>query len=529
MKTAAIYARYSSDMQRDGYSIAAQLDACRERCAQHGYIIADEYIDEAKSGGNTNRPEFQRMMSDAAAGRFNVLVFHKIDRLSRNLLDFLTIINRLRQNNVLPDSVTENLDFVTPSGGVMLALQGSLAQMYRENLAIETTKGKKAKAKSGGHNGAVPIGYKLVVDADKPVRVDAKPQTKIVIDDVIGPCIAEAFAAYATGTYTDSEIANLLNQHGITTNSRWGNRAFSKDTVTAILKNKFYCGYVSYRGLSDRELASGKRAANPKAQKVWFRGSHEALIDEALFEKCLNIRHQRGRKFMGTHKANDGLVYLLQRLGRCAHCGGTLRSTRAGRGKEGYRCTSKERGLSCSCVKNRVAQWALLDQIAEIVQGLRLDDEMRDDARRIIAADEAAARYEAEKRKLDAELKRVGKMFQMGLMDEDRFERDVLRIRATQAELLPPPSLDGMEAALSTLGQMSELWTAATMTERQETLQAVFDEIFVDTDTNRITAATPKKEYAALVGAAYFTDKTVNTSGSDGFRTRGLCLDRAAC
>ncbi len=528
MKTAAIYIRFSSDMQRDGYSIAAQLDACRDLCSQRDYAVADEYIDEAKSGKDTKRPAFQQMLGDARQGRFNVLVCHKLDRLSRNLSDILTTIDDLKQRNVAFVSVTEQFDFTTPQGGIMLALMGSLAQWYRENLAIETAKGKKAKAKAGGHNGIIPTGYKLIVDESRPVRANEKPPTKIVLSD-LAPHIRDAFEAYATDAYTDSDIANMLNTRGLTTNSHWGNRAFSKDTVTAILKNKFYAGYVVYRGMSDIKRESGIRKRNSKKDAVYSKGDHEPIISEELFERCMIVRNKRGDKFRGIHPATGGRVYLLQRIGRCAQCGQSLRATHWTNKTAGYRCTSKERGLSCDCVSKAFPQLAIIDQLAEIVKGLQLTELMRNEAAQIIATDAAATKHEAEKRKLESELKRVSKMYQMGVMGEDQFERDVLRIRAMQADLLPPPSVAGMQDALETLSNMSELWTGATMLERQEILQTVFDEIRVDTDTRMVTGVIPKKEYAALVGAAYFASDSSDRYGNDGIRTRGLRRDRATC
>ncbi len=528
MTAAALYIRYSSEMQRDGYSIEAQLTACRDLCNQRGYTITGEYIDEAKSGKDTKRPAFQQMLADARQSRFNVLVCHKLDRLSRNLGDILTTIDDLRNRSVTFVSVGEPFDFTTPSGGIMLAVMGALAQWYRENLALEVAKGKKAKAKAGGHNGIIPTGYKLIVDESRPVRANEKPPTKIVLSD-LAPHIREAFEAYATDTYTDGDIADMLNSRGLTTNSHWGDRAFSKDTVCAILKNKFYAGYVVYRGMSDQKRESGIRKRNSKKDAVYSRGDHEPIISEELFERCMIVRNKRGDKFRGTRPATGGRVYLLQRIGRCAKCGQSLRATNWTNRTAGYRCTSKERGLSCDCVSKAFPQLAIVDQLAEIVKGLQLEEGMRDEARRIIATDEAAAKYEAEKRKLETELKRVSKMYQMGVMGEDQFERDVLRIRAMQADLLPPPSVTNMQEALETLSNMSELWTGATMLERQEILQTVFEEIHVDTDNRMVTGVIPRKEYAALVGAAYFVPDSSDRCGNDGIRTRGLRRDRATC
>lgn len=85
---AAEYCRYSSSAQDDGYSIEAQQKAIANFALSNGYDIQYSYIDRAKTGTNANRPEFQRMMKDAKAGLFDVIIIHKIDRFSRNRYDF---------------------------------------------------------------------------------------------------------------------------------------------------------------------------------------------------------------------------------------------------------------------------------------------------------------------------------------------------------------------------------------------------------------------------------------------------------
>ena len=91
---AALYARYSSDNQR-AESIVAQLRASREYCRQRGYTIIKEYADEAMTGTNDQRPQYQQMLADAEAGMFEIIVFHKVDRSARNEFDYYTNKHRL--------------------------------------------------------------------------------------------------------------------------------------------------------------------------------------------------------------------------------------------------------------------------------------------------------------------------------------------------------------------------------------------------------------------------------------------------
>lgn len=508
---AAIYARYSSTMQADGYSIDAQVTACRELCAARGFIVLHEYIDEARSAATTKRPEFRRMLADARAKLFDVLIVHKLDRFGRNLADIVTLWDDLRALGVTFVSVAEAFDFTTPHGQIMLAVLGGLAQWYRSNLQAETTKGKASKARAGGHNGPPPFGYTRVPDETRPAK-PGKPQPTRIVPGDDAEHVRAAFEAYAAGTLTDGEIAAMLNERGAVTSGNWGRRPFSKDTVTAILRNRFYAGFVAYRGLGDETTPDRRRKRRAKGETVWYAGQHEPLISEALFERCQRVRARRTNRYRGIHAATGGRCYLLQRIGTCAKCGQPLRATHWTRGAAGYRCTSKERGLPCSCVRRAVSQAALEPQLAEIVRGLTLTDEQKADALALIAGDDLVRAYEAERRKLEAALKRAGKVHMMGVTSEAEFEGEVRRIRAALAELTAPAAAVDLQRALTALGDTAALWAEATPDERAEFLRTIFESIAVDTDTRQIVGGVPRKEYAALVGAAS------DGYGSDGHR-----------
>jgi Site-specific recombinases, DNA invertase Pin homologs len=132
MIKAAIYARYSSDNQREE-SITAQVRACTEYCQKKGYAIVKTYADEARSALTDNRPEFQQMVSDARAGLFDVLVIHKLDRFARNRYDSAFYKRELRRAGVRLESVLEHLDD-SPESVLLESLLEGLAEYYSKNL-----------------------------------------------------------------------------------------------------------------------------------------------------------------------------------------------------------------------------------------------------------------------------------------------------------------------------------------------------------------------------------------------------------
>ena len=125
---AAVYVRVSSKEQVEGYSLDAQRRACRDFCMARGYTIVADYADEGVSAHTDNlakRPAFSRLLDDAEAGRFGVIVVHKMDRFARKLRVALECLEQLGRAHVGVVSVSEpNLDYSTPQGFLFLRATG---------------------------------------------------------------------------------------------------------------------------------------------------------------------------------------------------------------------------------------------------------------------------------------------------------------------------------------------------------------------------------------------------------------------
>lgn len=131
MKTVAIYARVSTEEQaEEGYSIQAQLDTLRQYAKQNRYIVSKEYKDEGISGKSIQkRPQLQQLLRDAKQGLFQEVIVWKINRISRNQLDLLTIVDELQKHGVSFRSYTENFETETPMGRFALQMMGSVAEL----------------------------------------------------------------------------------------------------------------------------------------------------------------------------------------------------------------------------------------------------------------------------------------------------------------------------------------------------------------------------------------------------------------
>ena len=332
---AAIYARVSSEEQVDGYSLDAQMRACRKYVDDHGWSIACEFVEEGRSGRTddiTKRPQFKQMMEDAEQGTFDVIVVHKLDRFSRNRRIAFEYFDKISKWNVGFVSISENMDFSTPWGGLALTLLVGLAQFYSDNLGLEVKKGKAERKAQGLYNGLLPFG---VMKGDDGVPI-ADPDT------VLG--LQKAFKLAVEGK-SDREIAVALNRDGYRTAGNQGNRPFRKDTARGILMNRFYVGEL------------------PTSDGGWTQGKHQGLIEKEIFEGAQRAREANRKAPLSVN--SNANTYSLSGLMVCGVCGSRIRIHKNDKGRIRVDCSGRAQGEQCTCkgafldVYERQVEWYL--------------------------------------------------------------------------------------------------------------------------------------------------------------------------
>ena len=209
-----IYYRVSGKEQLQGYSLDAQVRAIEAWCSGQGWEIVARYPEPARSARTdvlAKRPAFRQMLTDAEAGRFDVVVVHKLDRFARNLRVLLESLERLERSRVGFVSVSENVDFSTPMGRMVLSTMGGLAQFYSDNLSSETMKGKRERKAQGLYNGLLPFGT-MKGPGGTPVLDTEVRYCDLTSRSEIVPAngLNMAFELAAAGR-TDREIAQALN------------------------------------------------------------------------------------------------------------------------------------------------------------------------------------------------------------------------------------------------------------------------------------------------------------------------------
>lgn len=313
IKKAVIYARYSSHGQNE-QSIDQQFAECEKFAERNGYTIIDRYSDEAKTGTNDNRPDFQRMILDSRAKTFQYVIIYKTDRFARNRNDSCFYKTKLRMNGVKVISATENIAN-DPTGIIVEALLEGMAEHFSANLSQNVKRGMDANAAqclcTGGNR---TLGYKII---DKKYKIDSET----------APVIETIFDMYVKGS-TPPQILEYLNAKHIKSIT---GKEFSKNNIYYILANKRYAGYYTYKGT---EVKDGI----------------PAIISEELFNKAQCIM-AKNKKAPARAKAVDE-KYLLSGIMKCGYCGRNVTGS-CGTSKSGgkkhfyYRCSSHSKREKC--------------------------------------------------------------------------------------------------------------------------------------------------------------------------------------
>jgi site-specific DNA recombinase len=298
------YYRFSSDMQREE-SIEAQQRACREWAARHQIEIVGEYIDRAKSATSDQRPEFQRMIRDAANGTFSTVIVHKLDRFSRNRYDSAHYKHQLKRYGVTLRSVIENIDG-SPESVIMESVLEGMAEYYSLNLAREVEKGKRENALKGKHvGGKPPLGY----DVDRATMM-------LVVNAEEAQAVQTIFKMYLDGA-TYSEIISALNNRGATT--KWGGQ-FGNNSLHSILRNPKYTGVYTYSRSASKDV-DGKRnghAYKEDTEIIRVEGALPVLVSQEDFDRVQEQMTYRQRKAAKHHAKR---TYLLSGKVYCGECG----------------------------------------------------------------------------------------------------------------------------------------------------------------------------------------------------------------
>lgn len=443
---AVIYARVSTEEQaEEGHSIDAQIRIAREFCAHKGWTIVGEYIDAGRSGRTLKRPKMQALIADAPLHTFDVIVVHKLDRLSRSLIDTLTLLTDLSKLDILFASATEQFDFTTPIGKVLLALLAAFAQYFIDNLREETKKGKRERVQKGLYNGSLNWGYQRVPKEQGGVPIfDPK--------NIEGYRMAIRLCAEG---HTVREIVHAVNVAGYRTTGNWGHRPFSEDTMLPILKNRFYLGEVFYKG-------------------EWLPGKHLAAIDRETWEHAQEQLRRRAAKRETTKLADR--IYPLRKKILCVTCRRLLRG-HCIKGERRYRDPAADYDENCpepQSVKASIYE----EQIGAFLSKVKLPDDWK--AKVLVRLGESVGAVDQAQQlrsQLRSQLERNKRLFVLGDLSEREYLAERKRIQNELAAIPTTKSkMPDLERAALMLESFKDLWEHATDLEKLKLVNAIVEQ-----------------------------------------------------
>ena len=396
----AIYSR-KSKFTGKGESIGNQIELCKEYIRAHyGDDALDHlvvYEDEGFSGGNLNRPDFKRMMAAAKERKFKAIIVYRLDRISRNISDFSSLIEELARLDIAFVSIKEQFDTGSPMGRAMMYIASVFSQLERETIAERIRDNMHELAKTGRWlGGTTPTGFES--EGEEKVTVDGKKKKtfklKLVPQEAeIVRLIYDLFSETNSLTMTEAE---LMKRRIVTRNGNY----FTRFSIKAILQNPVYMvadqeayDYLTEKEadlFSDRAEFDGKHGImaynrtdqekgkttqyNPVNEWIVAVGKHPGLIPGKTWVRVQEALEQNKSKAFRRPKSNESLLtgLLYCRCGNRMYPKLSKRRTADGDVIFTYVCKLKERSQKSLC-SNRNANGNTMD-MAVVEQVKRLND-----------------------------------------------------------------------------------------------------------------------------------------------------------
>lgn len=320
------YVRVSTDEQKKyGYSVRAQIDKIVNWCDDNGHTLIDIFNDEGYTAGNMKRPALLNMLDRLK--EFDVIVFTRLDRFSRNVLEANKMLEMLRAHGVNLISIEEDdIDTTTADGMFIFQLKVSLAERELKKTSERIKSVFEYKIKQGqAVTGSLPFGYKIIEqDGKKYVGIDEKTEHIVV----------EIFAHFLTYHSARATMQHINEKYGLT-------RCYT--TYHKMLKNPFYSGH--FKGVNDY---------------------CPAYISPAQFERNQTLLENNIRQRKTKH------IYLFSGLIKCPVCGYSMvgtATTKKGKTYYSYRCNNKYMNKACS-VKGSISELIIEDFLLKNVTAI---------------------------------------------------------------------------------------------------------------------------------------------------------------
>jgi site-specific DNA recombinase len=520
MKTAALYARVSSERQKEEQTIGSQTEALREYAQSTGYSVLPEWVfqDEGYSGATLQRPGLERLRDLVAEGQIETILVYSPDRLSRKYAYQVLLMEEFARQGV-ETLFVKSPPASTPEDALLLQFQGMIAEYERAQIAERTRRGKKHRARNGSVNvlSGAPYGYLYVKKSETSAAYyDIIEEEAVVVRDV--------YRWYTEEALSIGEIERRLNTRGVET--RKGKSPWERSTLWAMLRNPAYKGTACFGKTEQAERKKVTRllrkrggfsprcsSSRERPREEWIEIPVPALVSEDTFALAQE-RLERNKQFSSRHTKEHTL---LQGLLVCSVCGYALYRSSAKTSRRKlyyYRCLGSDdwrypNGRKCS---NRPIRQDYLDELVwkQVMQLFENPDLIGTEINRRVQEARNSNPAKARKETLATEIARVkngiGRLldaYQEGLLQLPELRSRVSGLRkrdsALASELQAVESrmvdeethlrlVNGIDDFLARIRQSAQ---SLDVLDRQKILRLVVKEIMVSEDTVTIKHSIP--------------------------------------
>lgn len=393
------YARVSTENQLENYSIEEQTQRLQAYCSAKGWTLRKLYVDGGYSGGNTDRPALQQMLSAIRQGGVDAVVVYKLDRLSRSQKDTLMLIeDELLAHGTDFVSINENFDTSTPFGRAMIGILSVFAQLEKDQITERFTMGRIGRSKAGYYHGGShpPTGY-TYKDGLLEVNEYEAIQVREIFSQFIAGKSVNSISRYLSGRYT----------------TKW-----TPAKVLTVLRNTVYIGKVHFR-------------------KVDYDGIHQPLVTAEEFQAAahlLDSSSERETKKTNAQKTPFRAGFLLSGLIYCGRCGARY-SANHGYYKCYSRAKSSRQFIKDPNCKNDNWEISRLDQLVQReIRGMITHPELLDIVLQSAGRHEVKIDRPALQKRISEIDRQIGKLVDLYQIGSIPMETITQRINALSAE-----------------------------------------------------------------------------------------------
>ena len=446
------YVRVSTENQLENYSIEEQIARLEAYCTAKGWVLLHTYVDGGYSGGNTDRPALQQMLTHIRETQVDAVVVYKLDRLSRSQKDTLTLIeDEFLAHGTDFVSINENFDTSTPFGRAMIGILSVFAQLEKDQITERFTMGRIGRGRAGYFHGGgnAPTGY------------DYRDGV-LVVNEYEAMQVREAFHLFLEG-----KSINAIQRHLSTVyTTKW-----TATKVRNVLKNSLYTGKVHFLGKE-------------------YDGAHQPLVDADTFAAVSQQLNSMSREAAKTTSQRNPFRagYLLSGLVYCARCGARYSANHGF-----YKCYSRAKSspkfvIDPDC-KNDNWEIGVLDalvcgQVDDLVSNPAAIDTLLQeaDAANTVRIDKDKLRRECAD--LDRQVERLIELYQIGTIPMESVTRRVNELTAQKStleeQISAPDEVPARDLFLSALDSYREGFTRGDTDKRRALLSGLIERVTID-------------------------------------------------